>query len=92
LYLKKNADQKITTSSSGWNLIADGLKYEHNTTTFNNSLGRQDIKIVKGGDIESKIVYLIKGHPTNAHLQYNEICGMGPSFKQINNYGNQNSE
>ena len=48
---------------------------------FESSLGYQDIEIVKGGDIETKIVYLVKGHSTNAHLQSNGLCGTGPSFK-----------
>ena len=39
LYLFNNGDQKITTNPSGWNLIADGLKYEYSSTTFDSSLG-----------------------------------------------------
>ena len=70
-------------------MIADGLKYEYSPTTFDSSLGYQDVEIVKGGNIETKIVYLVKGNSTNAHLQYNGLCGMGPSFKQVNYYGNQ---
>jgi len=62
-------------------LIADGLKYGYSSTIFDSSLGYQDIEIVKGGDIETKIVYLVKGHSTNAHSQYNGLFGMGPSFK-----------
>ena len=62
-------------------MIADETKHEYSSTTFDSSLGYQDIEIVKGGDIETKIVYLVKGHSTNAHLQYNGLCGMGPSFK-----------
>jgi hypothetical protein len=49
----------------------DGLEYEANT--FDSSLGHQDIKIVKGGDIETKIVYLVKGHSASAQLQYMEL-------------------
>ena len=76
-------------------MIADGLKYEYSSTTFDSSLGYQDIEIVKGGDIETKRVYLVKGHSThaylqyNAHLQYNGLYGTGSNFKQVNNYGNQ---
>jgi hypothetical protein len=50
-------------------LIADGLKCEYSSTIFDSSLGYQDIKIVKGGDIETKIVYLVKGYSTM--LMYN---------------------
>ena len=52
-------------------MIADGLKCEYSSTTFDSSLGYQDIEIVKGGDIETKIVYLIKGYSTM--LIYNII-------------------
>jgi hypothetical protein len=45
-------------------LIADETKHEYSSTTFDSSLGYQDIEIVKGGDIETKIVYLVKGHST----------------------------
>jgi hypothetical protein len=37
-------------------------------------------------DIETKIVYLVKRHSKNAHLQYNGLCDMGPSFKKVNHY------
>jgi hypothetical protein len=89
--IQKNADQKITTSPNGWNLIANGLKYEHDANTFNNSLGRPDIEIIKDGDIETKIVYLVKGHPIHFPLQYDGTLGMDPSFKQINYSENQKS-
>ena len=111
--------------------MADGLKDEYSSTTFDSSLYFQDVEIVKGRDIETKIVYLVKGHSTNliynimdyvvwvralnkliimelkvyhelarellltmhistvSHLQYNGLCGMGPSLKQINHYGTQ---
>ncbi len=89
LYLFNNGDQKITINPSGWNLIADELNYEYSSTTFDISLGYQDIEIVKGGDIETIIVYLVKGHSTSAHLQYNRLCAMVLSFKQVKHYGNQ---
>jgi hypothetical protein len=49
------------------------------------------IEITKGGDIETKILYLVKGHPTHFQLQYDGICGMGLSVAKINYYGNQSS-
>ena len=45
-------------------MIVDETKHEYSSTTFDSSLGYQDIEIVKGGDIETKIVYLVKGHST----------------------------
>jgi len=52
-------------------------------------LGPHDIYIVKGGDIETKIVYLVKGHPSYAHLQYNGTWATGLGVAKINYYGNQ---
>ena len=91
LYLKNIGDQKITTSPNGWNLIANGLKYEHDTNTFNGLLGHQAIEIAKSGDIESKVVYLVKGHPTHFQLQYDGKWGTGLSVAKINYYGNQSA-
>jgi len=91
LYLQNDGDQSITTSPHGWNLIADGIKYEHDASTFDRSIGYQDIEIVKGRNIETKIVYLVKGKPTNIHLQFDGIWGIGPTFKEINHYVNRTS-
>jgi hypothetical protein len=91
LYIQNDGDQSITTSPSGWNLIADGIKYEHDASTFDRSIGYQDIEIVKGRNIETKIVYLVKGKPTNIHLQFDGIWGIGPTFKEINHYVNRTS-
>ena len=91
LYLQNDGDQSITTSPHGWNLIADGIKYENDASTFDRSIGYQDIEIVKGRNIETKIVYLVKGKPTNIHLQFDGIWGIGPTFKEINHYVNRTS-
>ena len=91
LYLQNDGDQSITTSPHGWNLIAYVIKYEHDASTFNRSIGYQDIEIVKGRNIETKIVYLVKGNPTNIHLQFDGIWGIGPTFKEINHYVNRTS-
>ena len=91
LYLKNIGDHKITTSRNGWNLIANGLKYEHDANTFNSSLGSQNIEIVEGGDTELKIVYLVKGHKTHAQLLYDGVWGKGLSIAKINYYGNQSA-
>ena len=38
------------------------LSRGYSSTIFDSLLGYQDIKIVKGGDIEVKILYLLKEH------------------------------
>ena len=72
-------------------MIAYVIKYEHDASTFNRSIGYQDMEIVKGRNIETKIVYLVKGNPTNIHLQFDGIWGIGPTFKEINHYVNRTS-
>ncbi len=72
-------------------MIADGLKYEHDASMFDHSIGYQDIEIVKGRNIEIKIVYRVKGKPTNIHLQFDGIWGIGSTFKEINHYVNRTS-
>jgi trehalose/maltose hydrolase-like predicted phosphorylase len=37
LYLQSNGDQKIITNPSGWNLIANRLKYWYNSVTVGSS-------------------------------------------------------
>jgi len=54
-------------------------------------LGYQDIEVVNDGEIKTKIVYLVKGRPTNAQLQYNGIWSMGRSIAKINYDGNPSS-
>ena len=54
-------------------------------------MGNQDVDVVKRGELESKIVYLVKGHPTHAQLQYDGTWGMGLSVVKINYYGNQSA-
>jgi hypothetical protein len=80
---------KITTYPHGWNLIANGLKYGYNSMTFDSSLGYQDIEVVNGGEIETKIVSLVKGNPTHARLQYDGTWATGLSVAKISYYGNQ---
>ena len=89
LYLQNDGDQSITTSPHGWNLIAYGIKYEHDASTFNRSIDYQDIEIVNCGEIKTKMVHLVKGHPTNDQLQYNGTWSTGLSIAKINYYGNE---
>ena len=89
MYPKNFDDQKITTNPSGWNLIDNGLKYGYNSMPFDSLLGYQAIEIVNGGEIETIIIYLVKGHSTYFQLQYDGKWDTGMSVAKINYYGNQ---
>jgi hypothetical protein len=41
------------------------------------------------GELETKIVYLPKGYPIHAQLQYKETWSTGLSIAKINYYENQ---
>ena len=66
-----------------------GLKYEYSSTTFDSFVRPSGYRNCQMWDIETKIVYIAKGHSTNNHLQSNGLYGMDQSFKQVNHYGNQ---
>ena len=61
----------------------DVYKRQHDASTFNRSIGYQDIEIVKGRNIETKIVYLVKRNPTNIHLQFDGIWGIVRFLKRL---------
>ena len=47
------------------------------------------MEFVNGGEIETEIVYIVKGHPTHFQLQYDGKWGTGLSIAKINYYRNQ---
>jgi hypothetical protein len=50
-------------------LLIDGLKYTHDTATYDESIKIPMVDVVKGGETETTIVFLVKGHPTAATLK-----------------------
>jgi hypothetical protein len=44
----------------------DELKYIHDTATFDTSIYSPYADALKGGETETKIAYLVKGHPEYA--------------------------
>lgn len=42
-YIQNDGDQSITTSPNVWNLIGNWIKYEHDASTFDRSIGYQGI-------------------------------------------------
>jgi hypothetical protein len=79
----KNYDSDKTPSTNPWNwkLIVDGLKYDHDSATYDSSIGQQNVEVLKGAEVKTKIVFLIKGHPANATLQYDQL--FGPTLTHI---------
>ena len=40
------------------------------SATFSSSIKHQSVDVGKGGEIETQIVYLVKGNPSEARLSY----------------------
>lgn len=88
IYLKNDADQKVTTNPYSWIFTADGIQYNPDSSTFSDIIGHQDVDVVKGGEIETKIVYLVKGDPSEANLTYDSFSA--PKMENANHYGSLN--
>jgi hypothetical protein len=86
LYLKNNADTSIHTNPAYWKLIIDGIQHDEDSATFSDYIGNQDVDVFKGGELETKIVYKIKGYPDYASLKYDDKYG--PTMEHINHYNN----
>jgi tetratricopeptide (TPR) repeat protein len=84
LYLKNEADTSIHTSPAYWKLIIGGIQYDEDSSTFSSSINAQSVDVLKGGEIETRIVYLVKGDPTSTLLKYDSV--FGPTLKRINHY------
>jgi len=86
LYLNNEADDSVSTSTSSWKLIVDGLKYWPNDeATFLPYIEYQDVYVEKGEEIEVQMVYLVKGDPdqNEGSLEY---TGVTVPMKRIDYY------
>jgi hypothetical protein len=84
VYIKNESDKSVSTSPSNWNLIIDGLKYTDNLNTYDHSLYTPPADVIKGGETETNIVYLVKGNPKTVTIHYDG--SYGPEMKAINHY------
>lgn len=84
VYLKNDADQSISTNPFSWDLIIDGIKYDPDSATYDSSIDSQSVEVVKGGERETTIVYLVKGKPESAELKYNGA--FAPTMERISHY------
>src|SRR5665647_271909 len=88
LYLKNNGDKPISTNPYYWNFVANGIKYTVDTATFDSSILHQTVEVRKGGEIETQMVYLVTGVPTEATLEFNGFSG--PDFLKVEHYTLEN--
>ena len=55
------------------------------------TLHNQDIVSLKGSNLMKKIIFLVNGYLTHAHLQYEGAGCMGSNFEKIDYYSNLTS-
>ncbi|WP_048042981.1 DUF4352 domain-containing protein [Methanosarcina mazei] len=84
VYLKNNANVQVSTNPYFWKFTADGLQYDADVSTFSDVINHQNIEVGKGGEIETTIVYLVKGSPVEAEIGYYNY--QYPLFERIEHY------
>lgn len=84
IYLKNNADKTVSTNPYFWILTADGIEYTVDSSTFSENINHQSVVVAKGGEIETRMVYVVKGDPLTATLNYNGV--VSPEFVKIKHY------
>lgn len=65
-----NAEQSVSTNPFFWSFTANGLKYTADSATFSSEIDHQSVDVGQGGGLETQIVYLVKGNPSDAYLTY----------------------
>lgn len=84
MYLKNEGDKPISTNPYYWDFVANGIKYTVDTATFDSSIRSQTVEVRKGGEIETQMVYLVKGVPAEATLEFNGFSG--PDLLKVQHY------
>jgi hypothetical protein len=86
IYLKNNADGTVSTNPFNWNFISNGITYQMDSSTFDQSIHSETVDVGKGGETTCQIVYLINGEPDTAELKYTGI--MGPDMVRVQHFDN----
>jgi len=84
LYIQNEDDRTISTNPYYWNFVADGIKYSVDVASFSEGINQQTVEVGKGGEIEVQLVYLVKGNPMEASLEYTGLSQ--PNVQRIEHY------
>ena len=84
IYIKNEGDKAISTNPFDWYLIIDGLKYTYDSATHDSSINHLTYDVMKGGEAETTIVFLVKGNQATAIRKYDQL--FGPELKHIDHY------
>lgn len=70
VYLKNEGDTIVSTNPNYWPLTVDGITYTPDTATYSEEINHQTVEVGKGGELETRMAYLVKGNPMEATLSY----------------------
>jgi hypothetical protein len=84
LYIQNNDTKSISTNPWNWELIANGITYDHDTMTYSDAINHNTVDIGHGGEFETQFVFLVKGGIQTAGLLYTGYGG--PTMNRIHYY------
>jgi hypothetical protein len=68
--INNQASQEVDTNPWNWEMEINGVRYNHDTATYDDSIGHITADVGKGGYFQTKIVYEIPEGATSASLIY----------------------
>lgn len=86
LYVKNEASQPVTINAAAWRLSVNGVEYFMDGNTFFAPGYQQPADITKGGEIETQLVYRIKGIPSQSESDMVYIKSDAPKMQRIKYY------
>lgn len=70
IHIDNTGTQTYSTNPWNWQLRADGITYNHDTSTYDESINQMNVDVGPGGQIDTQIVFLINGEPSQVELVY----------------------
>lgn len=70
VYIQNNARQSVSTNPGYWNLVIDGVTYNHDVMTFSSVIDYNNVDVGYGGEFETQFVFLIRDDKTRGSIYY----------------------
>jgi hypothetical protein len=70
LNIKNTGTHTYSTNPFNWNFKVDGITYNHDDSTYDESIRHMNVEVGPGGNVTDQIVFLVKGDPTSVELVY----------------------
>jgi hypothetical protein len=70
IHIKNEGNDTYTTNPWNWEFRADGITYQHDSSTYSDNVNHVTVDVGPGAEIETQFVYLIKENPKEISLIY----------------------